>query len=125
VRVTAAFKRLLALDPVKVTAVEFSPSMIVVSVALRNPQPRPKSLVQFGQLFLTAQASHKKPHHRPSGVRAGNLGESRGGEHCHGTGEDGGRSNPSSAQGRHIDGMTLDGGRSVLASELDGRPEER
>jgi transposase len=36
VRVTTAFKRLLALDAVNVTAVEFGPSMIVVSVALRR-----------------------------------------------------------------------------------------
>jgi hypothetical protein len=36
VRVTTALKRLLALDAVNVTAVEFGPSMIVVSVALRR-----------------------------------------------------------------------------------------
>jgi hypothetical protein len=36
VRVTTAFKRLLALDAVNVTAVEDGPSMIVVSVALRR-----------------------------------------------------------------------------------------
>jgi hypothetical protein len=36
VRVTTAFKRLLALDAVNVAAVEFGPSMIVVSVALRR-----------------------------------------------------------------------------------------
>ena len=35
-RVTTAFKRLLALDAVNVAAVEFGPSMIVVSVALRR-----------------------------------------------------------------------------------------
>lgn len=35
-RVTTAFKRLLALDAVNVTAVEFLPSLIVVSVSLRR-----------------------------------------------------------------------------------------
>jgi hypothetical protein len=36
VRVTIAFKRLVRLDDVNVTAVEFLPTMVVVTVALRR-----------------------------------------------------------------------------------------
>jgi hypothetical protein len=36
VRVTTAFKRLLRLDDVNVTAVEFLPSLVVVTVVLRR-----------------------------------------------------------------------------------------
>jgi len=36
VRVTTAFKRLVRLDDVNVTAVEFASSMVVVTVALRR-----------------------------------------------------------------------------------------
>jgi len=75
------------------------PAVPSMTVRMSIPLPsklQPGSALSFSSIkvFQTAQASYQQPHHRPSGVRACNLGESRGREHSHGPGKDGGPAHP-------------------------------